>query len=186
MLILLLSRWHSSKESACQCRRCKRPCLNPWGRKILGEGNGNLLQYSCLENSMDRGTWKAAVHGVAKSQTQPSNWANNKPVCKSWKLVEQFLFLDYIPLRMDNEKLFLQLYIHTLLWVTFFFTQYLLVLCYEQQVFSLWTFSIIYLPFVHYLTSNIPFEIIILSQYFILHSEICLSFFYLSVLNNIY
>ena len=101
-------------------------------------------------------------------------------------LVEHFLFLDYTPLRMDNEKLFLQLYLHTLLWVPFFFTQYLLVLCYEQQVFSLWTFSIIYLPFVHYLTSNIPFEIIILSQYFILHSEICLSFFYLSVLNNIY
>ena len=33
-----------------------------------GEGNGNPLQYSCLENSMDRGAWKAAVHGVEKSQ----------------------------------------------------------------------------------------------------------------------
>ena len=31
--------------------------------------NGNLLQYSCLENSMDRGAWRATVHGVAKSQT---------------------------------------------------------------------------------------------------------------------
>ena len=31
-----------------------------------GEGNGNLLQYSCLENSMDRGAWRATVHGVAK------------------------------------------------------------------------------------------------------------------------
>ena len=31
------------------------------------EGNGNLLQYSCLENLMDRGTWWAAVHGIAKS-----------------------------------------------------------------------------------------------------------------------
>ena len=31
-----------------------------------GEGNGNPLQYSCLENSMDRGTWRATVHGVAK------------------------------------------------------------------------------------------------------------------------
>ena len=36
----------------------------------IGEGNGNLLQYSCLENSMDRGAWWAAVHRVAKSQTQ--------------------------------------------------------------------------------------------------------------------
>ena len=34
-----------------------------------GEGNGNLLQYSCLENSRDRGAWWATVHGVAKSWT---------------------------------------------------------------------------------------------------------------------
>ena len=33
-----------------------------------GEGNGNPLQYSCLENSMDRGAWRAIVHGVAESQ----------------------------------------------------------------------------------------------------------------------
>ena len=38
-----------------------------------GEGNGNLLQYSCLENSMDRGAWWATVHGVAKNWTQLSN-----------------------------------------------------------------------------------------------------------------
>ena len=37
------------------------------------EGNGNPLQYSCLENSMDRGAWRVTVRGVAKSQTQPSN-----------------------------------------------------------------------------------------------------------------
>ena len=35
-----------------------------------GVGNGNLLQYSCLENSMDRGAWQATAHGVTKSQTQ--------------------------------------------------------------------------------------------------------------------
>ena len=34
-----------------------------------GEGNGNPLQYSCLGNFMDRGTWQATVHGVAKTQT---------------------------------------------------------------------------------------------------------------------
>ena len=38
-----------------------------------GEGNGNPLQYSCLENSMDRGAWWATVHRVAKSRTQLSN-----------------------------------------------------------------------------------------------------------------
>ena len=39
-----------------------------------GEGNGTPLQYSCLENPMDRGAWKAAVYGVAKSWTQLSNF----------------------------------------------------------------------------------------------------------------
>ena len=38
-----------------------------------GEGNAYSLQYSCLENSMDRGPWQAAVHGVAKSWAQLSN-----------------------------------------------------------------------------------------------------------------
>ena len=35
-----------------------------------GKGNGNPLQYSCLENPVDRGTWWAAAHGVAQSQTR--------------------------------------------------------------------------------------------------------------------
>ena len=39
-----------------------------------GEGNGNPLQYSCLENPMDRGAWWITVHGVAKSQTGLSNF----------------------------------------------------------------------------------------------------------------
>ena len=38
-----------------------------------GEVNGYLFQYSCLENLMDRGAWRAAVHGVAKSRTQLSD-----------------------------------------------------------------------------------------------------------------
>ena len=39
-----------------------------------GEGNGNPLQYSCLENPMDGGAWKATVHGVAKSRTPLSDF----------------------------------------------------------------------------------------------------------------
>ena len=39
-----------------------------------GEGNGTLLQYSCLENPVDRGAWWAAVHGVAKIQTRLSDF----------------------------------------------------------------------------------------------------------------
>ena len=40
----------------------------------IGEGNGNPLQYTCLENSVDGGAWQATVHGVAKSQTRLSNF----------------------------------------------------------------------------------------------------------------
>ena len=40
--------------------------------RYLGGGNGNSLQYSSLENPMDRGTWRTTVHGVAKSWTQLS------------------------------------------------------------------------------------------------------------------
>ena len=36
---------------------------------LLGEGNGNPFQYSCLENTVDRGAWRAAVHGITQSQT---------------------------------------------------------------------------------------------------------------------
>ena len=60
-------RGHSGKEYGCQCRRCKRCRFNPWIGKI--PGNGNPPQYSCLENSIDRGAWWATVHGVTKSQT---------------------------------------------------------------------------------------------------------------------
>ena len=41
----------------------------PGSGRSPGEGNGNPLQYSCLENPMDRGAWGATVHGVAESDT---------------------------------------------------------------------------------------------------------------------
>jgi len=47
--------------------------LIPGLRRSPGEGNGNPLQYSCLENPMDRGAWWVTVHGVAKRQAQLSN-----------------------------------------------------------------------------------------------------------------
>ena len=58
------------KESTCQCRKWVQSL---GGEGTLKEGNGNPLQYSCLENSMDRGAWQAMVHGVTKSWTQLSN-----------------------------------------------------------------------------------------------------------------
>ena len=53
----------SGKESTCLSTRCG---LDPWVRKIPREGNGNLLQYSCLGNPMDSGASWATVPGVAK------------------------------------------------------------------------------------------------------------------------
>ena len=46
--------------------------LIPGSGRSPGEGNGNPLQYSFLENYMDRGAWQATVHGVTKSQTRLS------------------------------------------------------------------------------------------------------------------
>ena len=54
------------KESACNGGD---PGSIPGSGRSPGEGNGNPLQYSCLENSMERGAWWSLVHGVAESDT---------------------------------------------------------------------------------------------------------------------
>ena len=56
--------------------------LIPGSGRSPGKGNGNPLQNSCLENSMDRGPWQATVLGVAKSQTRLSNWAHTHTYIK--------------------------------------------------------------------------------------------------------
>ena len=58
------------KESACNGGDLN---LILGSERSPGEGNSNPLQYSCLENSMDRGAWWATFHGVPKSQTQLSD-----------------------------------------------------------------------------------------------------------------
>ena len=73
-----LPRWYGGKESTCQCRRCRTCGFDTWVRKITWRRNGNPLQYSCLENPMNRGAWKTTVHGISKSWTWLSNWA---PMC---------------------------------------------------------------------------------------------------------
>ena len=58
------------KESACSAGDAGSiPGLG----RFPGEGNGSPLQYSCQENSMDRGAWWATVYGVARSQTRLSD-----------------------------------------------------------------------------------------------------------------
>ena len=59
----------ADKESACSTGDTGDVGSTPGSGRSTGEGNGNLLQYSCLENSLDRGAWRAIVHGVVKSWT---------------------------------------------------------------------------------------------------------------------
>ena len=73
LLFSILSRYilsfpgsSDSKESVCNARYLG---LILGSERSPGEGNGYPLQYSCLENSMDRGTWRAALHGVPESYT---------------------------------------------------------------------------------------------------------------------
>ena len=58
------------KESACSAGD---PCSIPGLGRSHGEGNGDPLQYSCLENPMGGGAWQATVHGVAKSRARLSD-----------------------------------------------------------------------------------------------------------------
>ena len=59
----------AGKESACNAGDTG----DPGSQTFPGEGDGNPLQYFCLKNYINRGAWQAAVHGVAKMQTQLSN-----------------------------------------------------------------------------------------------------------------
>ena len=62
--------------------------------RSTGEGNGNQLQRSCLENSMDRGTWRATIHGVAESWTQLSTYTQTQII--HIKCVQSFVYQLYI------------------------------------------------------------------------------------------
>ena len=52
----------SGKEPACQCQWLRERRFDPWVGRSPGEGHGNPLQYSCLENPMDRRAWRVTVH----------------------------------------------------------------------------------------------------------------------------
>ena len=56
----------SGRESTCNAGEARDMGLTPGLERSPGGGNGNPLQYSCLENPTDRGAWWAAVHGIAK------------------------------------------------------------------------------------------------------------------------
>ena len=65
-----LPQWLSSKVSTFSTGATGDEGSIPGSGKSPGEGNGNPLQYSCLENPMDRGGWRDIVHKVSKSQTR--------------------------------------------------------------------------------------------------------------------
>ena len=61
------------KNLSANARHSTHAGLIPGSGRSPGVRNGNRLQYSCLENSMDRGAWRVIILGVAKTQTQLSN-----------------------------------------------------------------------------------------------------------------
>ena len=76
-----LPRGSSGKEPAGQHRRHKRCWFDPWVGKIPGEGNGHPLQYSCLENPIDR-SWQAAVRGACRVGLV---WAHTGVSSNAWQ-----------------------------------------------------------------------------------------------------
>ena len=66
--------FHGGSDGKVSVHNVGDPGLIPGLGRCPGEENGNPLQYSCLENSMDGGAWWATVHGVAKSQTRLSDF----------------------------------------------------------------------------------------------------------------
>ena len=85
------------KEPACQCSRYKRHGFNLWVGKIPGGGRDSPLQYSCLENPMDRGAWQATVHRVANSWMWPKQ-LSMLLVQKPHRPRASFLFNNFMPL----------------------------------------------------------------------------------------
>ena len=68
-----------SEDKASACNAGDPGSIPGLGRSP-GEGNGNPLQYSCLENPIERGSWRATVHGVAKNRTRLSNFTHTHTV----------------------------------------------------------------------------------------------------------
>ena len=79
----------SGKEVTCQCRLDVRDVGYIPGWRSPGVRNGNPLWYSCLENSMDRGTWQSAVHRVTESDTTKATYQSH---VFFWSIVAFFFF----------------------------------------------------------------------------------------------
>ena len=94
--------WLSCKESACSTGAAGVTGLIPGFGRSPGGGHGNPLQYSCLENPMDRGAWRATVQRVAKTQT----WL------KQLSTAQHIYIIEYYSAVKRNEVL-----IHATAWI---------------------------------------------------------------------
>ena len=84
----------SGKEPTCKYRRHKRCGFHPWVRRSPWGEHDNPLQYSCLENSMNRGAWQASVHWIVKSWTW-MKWLSTHAMQYSIKFTQlQLLILN--------------------------------------------------------------------------------------------
>ena len=115
----------SGKEPTCNAEDIRDMGSIPGLGRSPGGENGNPLQYSCLENPMDRGAWRAIVHGVTKSQTQ----------LKQLKHANQ----EYITQRWEKSKCYSWSF--TKLTQTCLFNEYCLQLCPEKWAPNLWVIS---------------------------------------------
>ena len=76
----------------------------PGSGRSPGEGNGNQLQYSCLENPMDRVAWQATVHGIAKSQTRLSDFTFTFTFITKHMILSQSLKLSSLIHTHGNDQ----------------------------------------------------------------------------------
>ena len=89
------------KASACDA---EDPGSIPGSGRSPGEGNGNPLQSSCLENPTDRGAWWATVHGVSKSRTLLSDYTHMESENESHGSGEDFTGVSGVTIECNNPQ----------------------------------------------------------------------------------
>ena len=93
-MIAVINDSSVGKESACNTGDLG---LIPQSGRSPGEGNGNPLQYSCLENPMDSGAWQATVHGVTRIGHDLVTKPPPPYINEYFNCIKEFLFFKYLP-----------------------------------------------------------------------------------------
>ena len=97
--VCIVYQWLRGKESAYSAERHGDVGSIPGLGRSSGEGNGNPLQYSCLENPMDRGAWWATVHGVSKESDTTVRLNNNKT--SRYNFIADITFFGFVKIISD-------------------------------------------------------------------------------------